>query len=118
MRFRFYNFNLSINDLVAAEDRYHTSCLSRFENPITKYASRGRPPSSAKLTAFNFIRGKMEDHFKLYTVKEFHQAMEKIDDDFYSSKMTKIKLKPIFLVAHNYPLIFVNSNIYINLFMI
>ena len=82
--------------MVAAEDRYQTTCRSSFENPIPKYASRGRPISSAKLTAFNFIRGKMEDDFELFTVKEFHVAMETIDDDCYSSKMTKIKLKPVY----------------------
>ena len=31
---RFSTFNLSINNLVAAEGRYHTLCRSSFDNPF------------------------------------------------------------------------------------
>ena len=55
-----------------------TSTLgSSFENPIPKYNSRRRPPSSVNLTAFNLMCYKMEDEFELCTVKEFHEAMKK-----------------------------------------
>ena len=36
---------------------------------------------------------KMEDECELYTVKKFQEAMQKLGDDIYSVKMTKIKLK-------------------------
>ena len=86
-------FNFSMSDLVAAEGRHHTSCRSNFENPVLKYASRGRPTSSDKLTAFNAICNKLEDDSKLYTIKEFHDALQREGDDVYSWKMTIIKLK-------------------------
>lgn len=35
----------------------------------------------------------MEDECELYTVKDFQEAMQKLGDDVYSVKMTKIKLK-------------------------
>ena len=90
---KIFAFNFSISDLVAAERRYHTSCRSSFENPIPKYASRRRPPSSDKLTAFNTMCDKMKNECELYTIKEFQEAMQKQGDDVYSVKMTKIKLK-------------------------
>ena len=90
---KIFAFNFSISDLVAAEGRYHTSCRSRFENSIPKYASRGWPPSSAKLTAFNTMCDKMENECELYTIKDFHEAMQKLGGDVYSVKMTKIKSK-------------------------
>ena len=34
---------LSVNDLVAAEARYHISCRTKFENPLPEYATPGRP---------------------------------------------------------------------------
>ena len=52
----------------------------------------------------------MKDEFK-YKVKKFHEAMKKLGDDVYSSKMINIKLKTnIFLVADNHLLITVNSD--------
>ena len=39
------------------------------------------------------MRNKIEDNPQLCTKKEFHDAMQKEEDDAYSSKMTKIKLK-------------------------
>ena len=36
---------------------------------------------------------KMEDQCELYTIKDFQEAMQKLGDDVYSIKMTKIKLK-------------------------
>ena len=80
MWLRLFTFNLNINDLVAAEGRYH-SWRSNFENLIPKHASLGQPPSSGKLTVFKIIRDKMEDDFKLYTVKELYRGMEKHRDD-------------------------------------
>ena len=90
---KIFAFSFSISDLVAADGRYHTSYRSSFENSIPKYASRGRPPSSDKLTAFNTMCDKMEDECELYTVKDFQEAIQKLGDDIDSAKMTKIKLK-------------------------
>ena len=83
--------------MVAAKDRYHTLCQSIFMvNPTPKFASRGIPLSSAKLAAFNFMCDKIEDHFKLWTIKEFYEAKEKVGHNVDSSKMTIIKLKPMY----------------------
>ena len=35
----------------------------------------------------------MDDECELYTVKDFQEAMQKLGEDIYSIKMTKIKLK-------------------------
>ena len=53
---------------------------------------QGQPTLSDKLEAFNAMCGKMENGSKLYTIKEFHKAMQKGDDNC-PSKTTKIKLK-------------------------
>ena len=55
--------------------------------------SRGWPPSSDKLTAFNTMCDKMEGECELHTIKDFQEATQKLGDDVYSVKMTKIKLK-------------------------
>ena len=68
--------------MIAPERRYHTSCRSSFENPIPKYPSGERRPSSVKVTAFNM---EMEDDFVLYAVKQFYEATEKLGDAAYSS---------------------------------
>ena len=81
--FSFFPLNLSIDDLVAVEGRFHKLCCFSFANPFPKYPSRGQPPSLSNLTA-------------LCTVKELHKAMEKLADDVYSLKLTKNKLKPIY----------------------
>ena len=90
---KIFVFNFSIIDLIAAEGRYHASCCCSFESPIPKYASRLKPPSSDKLTAFNTMCDKLEDECELYTAKDFQKAMQKLGDDVYSVKMTKIKLE-------------------------
>ena len=35
----------------------------------------------------------MEDECELHTIKDFQETMQKLGDDVYSVKMTKIKLK-------------------------
>ena len=35
----------------------------------------------------------MEDECELYTIKDFQETMQKLGDNVYSVKMTKIKLK-------------------------
>ena len=60
---------------------------------VPKYMPQGQPISSDKLEAFNAMCGKMENCSKLYTIKEFHKAMQKKKDDNCPSKTTKIKLK-------------------------
>lgn len=47
---------------------------------------QGQPILSDKLEAFNAMCGKMENCSKLYTIKEFHKAMQK-------KKMTIVLLK-------------------------
>ena len=84
---------LGVHDLVAAEARYHVACRTKFENPIPRYSTPGRPTSTKKLTLFNAACKKLEDDMELYTVAEFHSMMEEYGDDAYSSKMTQIKLK-------------------------
>ena len=59
---------------------------------VPKYMPQGQPTLSDKLEAFNAMCGKMENRSKLYTIKEFHKAMQK-EDDNCPSKTTKIKLK-------------------------
>lgn len=76
------------------------------KNHILKYPSLGLPPSSAKVTAFNIISDKMKDDIRFYTIKEFHEAMEKLSDDVYSNKIKT----DILLVATNYLLISVDTD--------
>lgn len=89
-RFKFFTFNLCVNTLVAAKSKSNILCQSIFENPILKYALPGGPLSSGKLTACFIICYKMEDDFELYTLKEFHEAIEKLGDDIYSWNMIKL----------------------------
>ena len=84
---------LSVNDLVAAEARYHKSCRSTFENILPKRSSKGRPTSTRKVDAFEKTCKLLEDDMELYTVKEFQELMESQNEDVYSMKMTKIKLQ-------------------------
>ena len=58
---------LSINDLVAAEARYHNACRSNFENAVPKYQSRGRP-TSKKLEAFEAMCKILEDEIEFCTI--------------------------------------------------
>ena len=53
---------------------------------VPKYMPQGQPILSDKLEAFNAMCGKMENCSKLYTIKEFHKAMQK-------KKMTIVLLK-------------------------
>eukprot|EP00794_Sanderia_malayensis_P002754 gene2754-3184_t len=43
---------LSVNDLVAAEARYHVSCRTNFEDPLPEYTAPGCPISSTKTIIF------------------------------------------------------------------
>ena len=67
-----------------------SSCRSIFVNLIVKFASHGRPPSSEKLTPCFIMCYKLEDDSKLYTVKDFHEAIEKLGDDANSWNITKL----------------------------
>lgn len=84
---------LSVNDLVAAEARYHISCRTKFENPLQEYVTPGRPVSSSKTALFEKACEEMENDMNLYTVSEFHALMSKGGDDVYTPKMVKMKLK-------------------------
>ena len=44
---------LSINDLVAADGRYHVVCRPNFENPVPQKETVGRPTCTEKMTLFN-----------------------------------------------------------------
>ena len=46
---------LSVSDLVATEGRYHVLCRTRFENPLSKYLTPGRPTCRKKMTRFNYM---------------------------------------------------------------
>ena len=53
----------------------------------------------------------------MYTVKDFEEAMQKLGDDVYSVKMTKIKLKEIYgdieLFALHFDIYFFYKNLLI-----
>ena len=84
---------LSVNDLVAAEARYHISCRTKFENPLPEYATPGRLVSLSKTVLFEKACEVMENDMNIYTVSEFHTLMSKNDDDVYTPRMVKMKLK-------------------------
>ena len=84
---------LSVNDLVAAEARYHISCRTKFENPLPEYATPGLPVSLSKTVLFEKACEVMENDMNLYTVSEFHALMSKSGDDVYTPRMVKMKLK-------------------------
>jgi hypothetical protein len=83
---------LNINDLVAAEARYHIFCRAKFERPVTT-SSSGRPTSTEKLTVFNAACMKLEEDIDLYTVSEFYDMMQTLGEETYSLRMTGNKLK-------------------------
>ena len=84
---------LTINDLVAAEGRYHKACRSKFENPLPKFPTPGRPKCFSKMEIFDEACEKLENDDDLYTVSDFHTMMSKLGNDVYSVKMTLAKLK-------------------------
>lgn len=84
---------LSVNDLVAAEARYHKSCRSSFENKPSTNLTPGRPKSEGKINAFISMCEKFENEMEMYTVTEFQESMKKLNDEVYSVKMIKEKLK-------------------------
>ena len=87
---------LSINDLVAAEARYHVTCRKNFENPFSVSAP-GRPVEHDKKENFEKACIAVENYMELYTVSEFHKPMSEIgkesETEVYSVRMTHSKLK-------------------------
>ena len=84
---------LSLNDLVAAEARYHISCQTKFENPLPEHPTPGRPVSLSKTAVFEKACELMENDMNLYTVSEFHALMSKSGDDVHTPRTVKTKLK-------------------------
>ena len=82
-----------MTQLLSKEGRYDTSCHSSFEKIVPNHVSQGRPTSSDKLAAFSARCDKMEDDSELYTIKLFHDIMQKEGHDVYSQKITKVKVK-------------------------
>lgn len=86
---------LSVNDLVAAEARYHISCRLKFEKSPTNLPT-GRPIEGMKHGNFEKACIVMENDMELYTVNEFHKLMLEIanenDSDVYSLRMVQSKL--------------------------
>ena len=66
---------LSVNDLVAAEARYHTSCRFKFEKSISVNVAIGRPIESLKQKNFEKVCEIMENDMELFTVNEFHKLI-------------------------------------------
>ena len=84
---------LSISDSVAAEAKYHKSCISSFENSPSTRLTPGRPTSEEKMSVFLSMCRKFEDAMEIYTLREFHEFMSKLGTAVYSLKMTKETLK-------------------------
>ena len=84
---------LSLNDLVAAEARYHISCQTKFENPLPEHPAPGRPISLSKTAVFEKACELMENDMNLYTVSEFHALISKSGGDVHTPRTVKTKLK-------------------------
>ena len=69
---------LSISDSVAAEAKYHKSCISSFENSPSTRLTPGRPTSEEKMSVFLSMCRKFEDAMEIYTLREFHEFMSKL----------------------------------------
>ena len=84
---------LSINDLAAAEARYHVTCRKNFENPFSVSA----PSRPVEISKKIFEKTCMENDMELFTVSEFHKFMPEIgkesETEVYSVRMTHSKLK-------------------------
>ena len=87
---------LSVNDLIAAEARYHVSCRLKFEKPSPKNVATGRPIESVKQEHFDKACLIMERDMELYTVNELHKLMLEIangnESNIYSIRMIHSKL--------------------------
>ena len=83
---------LSVNDIVAAEARYHNSCRLKFEKSPTKLPT-GKPIESEKHGNFEKACIVMENDMELCIVNEFHKLMLKIanenDSDVYYLRMVQ-----------------------------
>ena len=64
---------LNINDLVAAEGRYHNNCRQNFFHKSSK--SVGRPVNATCDENFNAVCQKLEKEAEVYTLGEIHQKM-------------------------------------------
>ena len=82
---------LSVTDLVAVQARYHTNCRRSFEKNLESENS-GRPKSSYKIEAFDFMRDKIENLEKIYTLKEFSDGMIEHSGESYANNWIKNKL--------------------------
>ena len=57
---------LGVNDLVAAEARYHIACRANFENPPPVNSTPGRPTSKTKMKLFEEACKYIENDIELY----------------------------------------------------
>ena len=63
---------LLVNDLVAAEAKYHVSWRVNFEKPVPQNKTPGCPVSTENVTIFNQACGILEEDVDLDTFSEFH----------------------------------------------
>ena len=84
---------LVVNDLVAAEAKYHVLCRVNFEKPVPQHQTPARPVSTEKVMTFNKACEILEENVDLYTVSELHNMMSRLENNIYTLKMTQQKLQ-------------------------
>lgn len=90
---------LDCHDLVAAEARYHTTCIERFSLKVNKTRSNltspGRPVSSSGQKHFDAVCEWLETEAEVYSLSEIHRKMIELaglNDDVYSKSWLETKL--------------------------
>ena len=84
---------LVVNDLVAAEAKYHVLCRVNCEKPVPQNQTPARPVSTEKVMIFNKACEILEENIDLYTVSEFHNMISRLENNIYTLKMTQQKLQ-------------------------
>ena len=73
------------NDLVAAEAKYHRSCMSMFysgRDPVKKPSQAGRPPDEKRIELFDQLCNHIEDNYELVNIMNSFNN----DEEFYFSE--------------------------------
>ena len=73
------------NDLVAAEAKYHRSCMSMFYSgmdPVKKPSQAGRPPDEKRIELFDKLCNHIEDNDECqYSLHELVNTMNSFNND-------------------------------------
>ena len=87
---------LWINELVAAEARYHITCKMKFEKPFS-VSTPGRPVERDKQENFEKACIALENDMELFIVSKFSKFMlefeKESETEVYSVRMSNSKLK-------------------------